>query len=237
MMIEKMPLKKEPKKKGKFHFVRTSIGIGVLVFVIAFFVTIVANTRKIANDSLQVASLATWEPLPTTAPQDLVENVTINQEDDAPIPPTDVPTAAAAVPVTAESLEWAKPANGDVTNPYSESDLVYNRTMDDWRVHLGVDFGGNIGSSVFAAADGTVTDVGKDDDWGNYIVITHIDGYVSKYCNLQDNPPVQIGDKVTMGQVIGGMDRTAGLESADPPHLHFEVTLNGAYIDPMSLFE
>ena len=233
MLIEKMPLKrdKEQKKKGSaFRFIRASISIGVLVFVIAFFVTMVANTRKLANDSLQIASLPTWEPLPSLAPVDLAENTQMNQEDDAPIPPT-------PVPVTAQALEWTKPAKGDIILPYSSSDLLYNRTMEDWRTHLGVDFGGDIGSSVMAAADGKVTDIGKNDDWGNYIVITHADGYVSKYCSLQDNPPVKKGDTVTMGQVIAGMDRTAGLESADPPHLHFEVTLNKEYIDPMSLFE
>jgi len=236
MQIERIPFQKEEKEQKKkksspFRFIRFTLAICAVVFVIAFFVTMAVNTRKL-NSNLAVATIPTYEPFPTyqaasisSPPVDLVANTVQNYQDDAP------------QPVAAPALVWQLPAKGDITTGFSETDLVYDATMNDWRVHLGVDFSGNLGSSVFAAADGLVTTVGTDDTWGTYITVQHADGYVSKYCNLQANPPVKKGDTVTMGQVIAGMGTTASAESADPPHLHFEVTLNGKMIDPMSLFQ
>jgi len=226
MFIERMPFKREEEEKKKksptFKFVRLTLAVCAIIFVISFFVTMAVNTKRASNNLAAIViptyePFPTYEPLETSAPIDLVGSTTQIQdyEDDAPI--------QAEKPVMAAVLEWQLPSNGDISVAYSENDLVYNRTMNDWRVHLGVDFSGNPGASVFAAADGTVTDVGTDDTWGTYISIKHADGYVSKYCNLQVNPPIKKGDTVKMGQVIAGVGTTAAAESADPPHLHFEV--------------
>jgi len=228
MLIEKIALNKQ--KKGKFNFVKATIGIGILVFVIAFFVTLGVTSN---NRNKQIMStINTYVPIDISAPVDLIDNYTFLYEDDAPQFMPEIENA----PVMANLvLEWTRPAKGEILMSYSEDDLVYNKTMEDWRVHLGVDYSGDIGSSVLAAADGEVISVGFDDEWGNYIEIAHIDGYISRYCNLQNSPPVSRGDTVTKGQVIGGMGRTAAAESSEAPHLHFEVLWEGRLVNPSEL--
>ena len=75
----------------------------------------------------------------------------------------------------------------------------------------------------------TVTD---DDLLGTTVVLNHADGYQSTYANLQAQPPVNEGDVISAGQVLGTVGETALAESAEGPHLHFSVTRDGDPVDP-----
>ena len=94
-----------------------------------------------------------------------------------------------------------------------------------------IDFSMDEGTSICAARDGVVLEV-KDDsnkggktykyqEYGNYIVIYHTDGTMANYFHLKKNgSKVEVGDKVTAGQVIG-LSGNTGWSSG--PHLHFQV--------------
>ncbi|MCL2740106.1 MAG: M23 family metallopeptidase, partial [Oscillospiraceae bacterium] len=213
----------------KPSFARITIGLGILTFIIAFMVTMSVKSNQRNNQISAV--MTTFAPVEYKAPIDLVENFALSYEDDAPL----LANVPEAIPVMAAVLEWGRPAKGEEIARYSEDELVFSKTMEDWRVHLGIDYLGDIGSSVMAAADGEVIAVGYDEEWGNYIEIAHINGYISRYASLQKGPPVKKGDLVMRGQVIGGMDRTATVEGAEAPHLHFEVRLEGKLVNPAEL--
>lgn len=99
------------------------------------------------------------------------------------------------------------------------------------RVHKGIDVPGDTGDPIYAAKEGTVTVAEyKNNGYGNVIEIDHGNGLVTLYAHL-DTISVKPGDFVYPGQVIGGMGTTGRSTGV---HLHFEVLLNGANVNPLS---
>lgn len=99
-------------------------------------------------------------------------------------------------------------------------------------LHAGVDFSQQAGAPVFAAGGGTVASVEKDLLWGNCLLIDHGRGVETFYAHLQDIA-VKRGQKVGRGQRIASMGMTGVATGA---HLHFELTVRGAKVDPMGYF-
>ena len=131
-----------------------------------------------------------------------------------------------------EKLRTAPPLSGSVTTLYAMDSLSYNETTRDWRVHNGVDYPGELGDPVSAAADGTVISVREDDSLGTTVVLRHTGGYETTYQNLEETVPVHLGDKVVLGQTIGSVGATALTESAIGPHVHFSVAYQDMPMDP-----
>ena len=131
-----------------------------------------------------------------------------------------------------EKLRTAPPLSGSVTTLYAMDSLSYNETTRDWRVHNGVDYPGELGDPVAAAADGTVISIREDDSLGTTVVLRHTGGYETTYQNLEESVPVQLGDKVVLGQTIGSVGATALTESAIGPHVHFSVAYQDMPMDP-----
>ena len=96
------------------------------------------------------------------------------------------------------------------------------------RFHYGTDFAANAGEPISAFADGTVIFAGSDDSFGKHLKIDHGDGWISHYCHCSTQLVSQ-GDRVTKGQQIALVGAT-GL--ATGPHLHFELSHNGVYVNP-----
>ncbi len=117
---------------------------------------------------------------------------------------------------------------------------------DSWRGdnHYGIDFGGDdfAGKDVCAAADGVVEEVftmytpeNSDGpyDCGNYITISHENGYKTLYAHL-DSACVTVGEEVKRGEVVGTVGNTGFVTEYC---LHFELTKDGEYLDPSWYFE
>lgn len=97
--------------------------------------------------------------------------------------------------------------------------------------HNGTDFAMPIGSSVIAPASGRVERVDYHSAAGRYIVITHDNGYRTRYLHLS-RALVKTGDHVEMGDQIalsGNTGRSTG------PHLHYEVHVNNAPVNAMKV--
>jgi len=152
---------------------------------------------------------------------------------DEPVQEVYVPVDEDTAPVVnLEKLSYIWPVIGEVELPYSMDALVFNVTMEDWRTHDGIDIAAQAGSYVRAAAAGTVADVYQDELYGTTVVIEHGAGLVSYYANLQEVPVVRTGDSVLAGDTIGAVGSTALCESAEPPHLHFAMSLNNESVNP-----
>ena len=130
-----------------------------------------------------------------------------------------------------------RPVAGDTVKDYAMDCLSYNETTRDWRVHNGIDIAADAGTTVCAAAAGTVYTVFQDDTMGTTVVIRHEGGYVTQYASLAEDVSVKTGDTVQMGDAIGKVANTALLESAQGDHLHFSVMLNDKSIDPVAFLE
>ncbi|MBR2743542.1 MAG: M23 family metallopeptidase [Clostridia bacterium] len=132
--------------------------------------------------------------------------------------------------------KFARPVSGGLLFGYSGDELVYSTTLDDWRVHGGADYKASPGEAVRAIADGTVQGVYNDDMWGFCVSVSHDGGLVSHYCGLAAEASVREGQRVSAGDTLGAAGTSAAAEAALEPHLHLEVTRNGARIDPEALF-
>jgi murein DD-endopeptidase MepM/ murein hydrolase activator NlpD len=103
-----------------------------------------------------------------------------------------------------------------------------NPVTGNMRVHQGLDLAAPMGTEVYAAGDGVVTEVGDDPVYGNYIVIKHGGGWASLYGHLQRVGAV-LQSSVKSGMVIGWVGSTG---QSTGPHLHFELRQDGKARDP-----
>ena len=153
-------------------------------------------------------------------------------------PVTTSPVTTATPPVTnAVNVlpEFVSPAVGTVAKEHTTDVPVFSLTTNDWRTHTGVDIACALGDAVYAAADGTVLSVASDPMMGTTVRISHSGDAVTVYKNLAASlaDGIEEGARVIAGQVIGAVGDTAMIESADEPHLHFEMSVKGVAVDPM----
>ncbi len=98
------------------------------------------------------------------------------------------------------------------------------------RFHTGLDYPAGSGTPVVAAASGQVTFAARSlGGWGRLVIITHAQGTQTLYAHLS-RIGVRVGQGVDAGQLIG---RVGASGRATGPHLHFEVRVRGAAVDPL----
>ncbi|MEV8512374.1 peptidoglycan DD-metalloendopeptidase family protein [Dactylosporangium sp. NPDC051484] len=164
---------------------------------------------------------------PTTAPPTTAPPTTAPPTTTAPPPPTTAPVVAPAAPV------WVSPLPGRTAEPGFRPGS-----------HVGVDIMAPTGTPIRAASAGTVVTVACNITWGFscdrvgnrwitgcgwYVKIQHADGISTLYCHMVRRGVVNVGQKVTAGQLIGYVG-SSGNSSA--PHLHFEVHTNSPPTTP-----
>ena len=139
------------------------------------------------------------------------------------------PASSSAQPAAAPSMP------GRVLNAFSGDELVYNKTLGDWRTHNGVDYACTQGTAVAAPVAGKVVSAGAEGNWGTVVVLEDAAGRSWRLCGVAD-PDVKAGDTVTAGQKIGTVG-TVGCECAEESHIHVEVKQGEAHLDPAKLPE
>ena len=143
-------------------------------------------------------------------------------------------------PVVAKPDKMIIPVSGGtMLKEYSKDVPVWSLTMEDYRIHGGIDIEAAAGAAVVASADGTVALVVADPMMGQTVEITHSEGCKTVYKNLSTKIPegLKQGVKVKAGDTIGYVGDTSLTEISEEPHLHFEAWLDGATADPVSFFD
>jgi len=123
-------------------------------------------------------------------------------------------------------LVFGWPANGKVTSPFGRRLHPITRKYHN---HTGIDIAVKTGTFVKASEDGVVLSAGWLGGYGKCVILDHGQGYSTLYAHNSVLLAVP-GTKVKKGQVIAYSGNT-GLSTG--PHVHFEVRLNGAPVDPM----
>jgi murein DD-endopeptidase MepM/ murein hydrolase activator NlpD len=124
-------------------------------------------------------------------------------------------------------------SNKDLTRTASGYGLRIHPIYKIIKFHAGMDFTAPSGTDVYVTGDGTVASViSAKRGLGNHIIINHGYGYTSIYAHLSQFN-VRAGQKVRRGDIIGFVGST-GLSVA--PHLHYELKLNGANVDPVNYY-
>lgn len=118
------------------------------------------------------------------------------------------------------TLAWPLSSN-KITSPYGTRSRGF---------HSGIDLAAKTGTSVYAAAGGTVELASWYYGYGNCIVINHGNGVKTRYAHLSAYK-VSVGATVSRGQLIALSGNTG---NSTGPHLHFEVIVNGVTKNPVN---
>ncbi|MDD8030581.1 MAG: M23 family metallopeptidase [Acidobacteriota bacterium] len=128
-------------------------------------------------------------------------------------------TTLATTPTIWPTMGWVSSTFGPRIDPYTGRNAF----------HSGLDIATNLNNPVVATANGVVVQVGFDKYKGNFVSISHGNGFSTHYWHL-NKYAVKSGQKIERGQVIGYVGKTG---KALGPHLHYEVHLNGKAINPI----
>ena len=119
---------------------------------------------------------------------------------------------------------------GEITSGFG---MRFHPILHYSRLHSGVDWGAPIGTPILAAGNGVVIEAEFTAGYGRRVQIQHANGYVTTYNHMSGFARgMAPGIRVTQGQVIGYLGQS-GL--ATGPHLHYEVIINGNFVDPMAI--
>ena len=143
-----------------------------------------------------------------------------------------VKAVSSAVIQTEKAIIFTAPCEGNILKRFSVDKPLKSKTMGDFRIHKGVDIKADVGSSIYASADGTVERIYEDNLLGLTVVIAHSDTLKTEYSNIAGDDMVKEGDAIKAGQAIGCVGNNAKGELLDDAHLHFSVVEEGIYADP-----
>jgi murein DD-endopeptidase MepM/ murein hydrolase activator NlpD len=124
-----------------------------------------------------------------------------------------------------QSIPSVTPVDGWVTSGFGmrTSPFTGERTL-----HVGLDIAAPVGTPILAPADGIVIFTGKKEGFGNFVMLAHGYGVISRYGHNNQNL-VSPGQKLSRGEqiaTVGESGRTTG------PHLHYEIMVNGKLENP-----
>lgn len=126
------------------------------------------------------------------------------------------------------SKKWLKPtAYSYVSSPFG---YRTHPVTGKWTMHKGVDLVASKGTPIYASRSGYVTIATYHSTAGNYVTLNHQDGYTSVYMHMTHDV-VSVGEYVKAGELIGYVGSTG---RSTGPHLHFGITYNGTYVNPMN---
>ncbi len=125
-----------------------------------------------------------------------------------------------------------RPVGGEVTSEFGmRKDPMHSVSARRRERHPGLDLEAHMGTPVVAAGNGVVVQAGHAGGYGRMVVLDHGGGLETRYAHLS-RIVVRRGETVTAGQLLGKSGATGRVTG---PHLHFEVRVDGAAVDPKEI--
>ena len=179
-----------------------------------------------------VNNRANKAPVDTSTPPTVTNTPTPEQTTPPQTGENDKPTQGNTLP------EFALPVGGVLSKKHSVDTQVFSPTLNEYRVHLGIDIATEEAAPVFAMAQGTIAQIWEDPMMGWSIAISHTGDAVTVYKNLSQQfaEGITVGAEVEAGQLLGSVGDSAMIEIAEEPHLHMEMTVKGLQVDPLDYF-
>lgn len=218
-------------EKLRRSYILTAVALCIALLIITV-------TAVIANRSKDPAPLPDNETEKSTIKQTESEKNTESEKSTETEKTTQKPSGGSSS-VSSGIPSFTLPASGTLTNKHDPELQIFSPTMNDYRVHLGIDIQTEKNAPVYAAADGTVSKIWVDTLMGYCIAIKHSGNCVTVYKNLAATLPEGIaeGTSVRSGQLIATVGNSAMVEVADEDHLHFEMTVADLAVDPLKYFD
>jgi murein DD-endopeptidase MepM/ murein hydrolase activator NlpD len=230
----------KPTLKDKFKNFKGNRAAVVIVLLLIVAVTVIISVTVASNrakkDKIEIDD--TGKPTETQQKDPPLTNRPTDTQKpaDTQKPPADT---SASVDVTDKMPAFVLPVSGVLSQKHDPDMQVHSPTMNDLRVHLGIDIVTEAGAAVYSAADGTVSRIWEDTLMGNCIMIKHSGDCYTIYKNLSETLPEGIteGASVRSGQLIASVGDSAMVEIGEEPHLHFEMTVADLMVDPLEYFD
>lgn len=223
---------KEPNQKAGDKKLNRSAVLTILSLAVAIIIIITAAV--IANRDKEPTKLpdttGTEKPSETLGTEKPTEPTETQKPSDKPSGSTQVGN---------QLPSFILPVSGVLSSKHDPDMQVFSPTMNDYRVHLGVDLVTKENAPVYSAADGKVAKIWVDPLMGYCMAISHSGDCVTVYKNLADTLPEGISEGVSVrsGQLIATVGNSAMVEVGSEPHLHFEMTVGELAVDPLEYFD
>ena len=106
-------------------------------------------------------------------------------------------------------------------------------TLNQLKMHKGVDYAAKRGTPIKAAGDGKISFRGRKGGYGRVVIIQHGGRYSTLYAHMQSfKKSMYVGKRVKQGQIIGYVGSSG---RATGPHLHYEFRVNGTHRNPLTV--
>lgn len=145
----------------------------------------------------------------------------------------------AAVPLTlnfteADRLVW--PVRGNVILDYSMDQTTYFYTLDQYRTNPGIVIQSDVSTPVAAPANARITEIGANEEIGNYVVMDLGNEYTATCGQLKEITAVE-GEYLEAGQTIGYVSEPTKYYSVEGVNVFFELMHQGQAVDPLDYME
>lgn len=230
------PEKKKKKKGAHFY---TAVAICILAVGVAGYTTYdsIKHFAGPDEDALVSKTQQKYQAQTTIEPSD--DEISSSSYDYSSVMNSfdskhndDVQTQETAA--TAEAATIIYPTSKDIIKGYSGDTPVFSKTLNDWRVHNGIDLAAEQGSKIKAITNGKVADIFNDELLGTTMVIEHDGGFIAFYSGLGETTLANTGDAVESGQEIASINDIP-CEAADGYHLHLSIKKDDKFIDPVEI--
>lgn len=131
-------------------------------------------------------------------------------------------------------MEW--PLQGNVIMNYSMDQTIYFATLDQYKYNPAIIIQAEVNTPVEAVAQGKVTSVETNAETGATVTVDLGDGYSAVYGQLKEIA-WNTGDEIAAGEIIGYVSEPTKYYSVEGANLYFELTKDGAPINPMEFLE
>lgn len=127
-------------------------------------------------------------------------------------------------------LTW--PVDGNIIIDYDMNNTVYFPTLDLYKCSDSICIQSDVGTPVYASTKGVVSDIGYNEEIGNYVIMDLGNGYVLTYGQLNDIV-IAKNDIVDEYELIGYIANPTDYYCVEGPNLYLQLTENGTPVDPL----
>lgn len=129
-----------------------------------------------------------------------------------------------------KGLKW--PVKGEVIMRFSGETPVYFKTLAQYKSNPAILIAAKEGVNVCAPCDGIVSDVGKDEEIGEYLELSIGDNYKISLGQLE-NIQVKKGDNIEEGQLIASVSEPTKYYTLEETNVYMKMTNDGEAVDPL----
>ena len=168
---------------------------------------------------------------------DEAENNEIQPGDDPELPDDGTPAIGEAQALhfsSGDKIKW--PVKGNIIMDFSPESTIYFATLDQYRCNPAIYIQAATGTQVVSCANGLVTAIEADEEFGTTITMDLGDGYQAIYGQLE-NVQVKKDSVVSAGDVIANISTPSKYFGVEGSHLYFQLLKNGEPINPRAYLE